>query len=107
MVVLTLDHLSIVAPTMIKGVEHVSDCLGIDVPFGTRHYYIGTHNHRLQLGANVYLEIVTLDPDGIDPGRARWFGVDDPRQVRSDWEQVRRLKGLVAAIASIESFSAL
>ena len=81
---LSLDHLTVIAPTLTEGVEHVSDCLGNEVPFGTRHHYMGTHNHRLQVGENVYLEIVALDPDGVDPGRARWFGVDDSGQVRSD-----------------------
>ncbi len=100
---LTLDHLTIISPTLIEGVEHVKDCLGIEVPFGTRHHYMGTHNHRLQLGQNVYLEIVALDPDGVDPGRARWFGVDDPDQVRSDWDEMRRLRGWVAAVSPIES----
>ncbi|MEL6127860.1 MAG: VOC family protein, partial [Pseudomonadota bacterium] len=99
---LSLDHLTIIAPTLREGVEHVRDCLGIDVPFGTRHLYMGTHNHRLQLGDGVYLEIVALDPDGVDPGRARWFGVDDAEQVRSDWEQNRRLRGWVAATTSID-----
>lgn len=101
---LTLDHLTVIAPTLTEGVEHVCDCLGIEVPFGTRHHYMGTHNHRLQLGQNVYLEIVALDPDGVDPGRARWFGVDDSTRVRSSWEERRRLRGWVAAITSLESF---
>lgn len=100
---LTLDHLTVIAPTLTEGVRHVSECLELEVPFGTRHYYMGTHNHRLQLGENVYLEIVALDPDGVDPGRARWFGVDDPGQVRSDWEQGLRLRGWVAATATINS----
>lgn len=99
---LTLDHLTVIAPTLAEGVAHVSDCLGIDVPFGTRHPYMGTHNHRLQLGQNVYLEIVARDPDGVDPGRPRWFGLDDPDKVRSDWDQGRRLRGWVAASASFE-----
>ena len=102
MVMLTLDHLTIIAPTLFDGVVHVKECLGIEVPFGTRHHYMGTHNHRLQLGGNVYLEIVARDPDGVDPGRARWFGVDDPDRIRSDWEENRRLRGWVAAVSPIE-----
>ena len=101
---LTLDHITVIAPTLTEGVEHVSNCLGIAVPFGTRHHDMGTHNHRLQLGEHVYLEIVARDPEGVDPGRARWFGVDDQRHVRSEWGQKRRLCGWVAAIASIEDF---
>ena len=99
---LRLDHLTIIAPTLAEGVDHVKDCLGLEVPFGTRHLYMGTHNHRLQLGRNVYLEIVARDPDGIDPGRARWFGVDDPEHVRADWARNRRLRGWVAAVSALE-----
>ena len=100
---LFLDHLTVVAPTLRKVVDHIQECLGLSVPFGTRHDYMGTHNHRLQLGNGVYLEIVARDPDGIDPGRSRWFGTGDPAQVRQDWQQGRRLRGWVAATRSIES----
>ncbi|GAB4066272.1 VOC family protein [Ancylobacter sonchi] len=93
---LRLDHLTVIAPTLSEGVAHVRDCLGLDVPFGTRHHYMGTHNHRLQLGNAIYLEIVALDPAGTDPGRARWFGLDNQEQVRSDWNEGRRLRGWVA-----------
>lgn len=100
---LHLDHLTVIAPTVAEGVAHVRDCLDVDVPFGTRHLYMGTHNHRLQLGGRTYLEIVARDPDGVDPGRARWFGVDDPRTVRSDWEAGRRLRGWVASTQDIDT----
>jgi Glyoxalase-like domain len=100
---LKLDHLTVIAPILSEGVSHVRDCLGLDVPFGSRHDYMGTHNHRLQLGNSVYLEIVALDPAGVDPGRARWFGVDNQGQVRADWEDGRRLRGWVANTQSIDS----
>lgn len=100
---LTLDHITIIAPTLADGVAHVRDCLGIDVPFGTRHTYMGTHNHRLQLGGSVYLEIVAHDPMGTDPGRARWFGLDDARKVRADWDAGRRLRGWVANAENLAS----
>lgn len=96
-----LDHLTVIAPTLKDGVSHVRDCLDLDVPFGTRHEFMGTHNHRLQLGKNVYLEIVSRDPDGVDPGRARWFGVDNAERVRADWEEGRRLRGWVASVKDI------
>lgn len=100
---LTLDHLTVIAPTLREGVDHVRACLGLDVPSGTRHDYMGTHNHWLQLGDGVYLEIVARDPDGADPKRSRWFGLDDEDQVRSDWDAGRRLRGWVAATTSIEA----
>lgn len=93
---LALDHLTVIAPTLAEGVAHVRDCLDLDVPFGQRHAYMGTHNHLLQLGGGVYLEIVAADPAGIHPRRARWFGLDRHERVRADWEAGRRLRGWVA-----------
>ena len=94
---LKLDHLTVIAPTLIEGVSHVRNCLDLDVPFGTRHDYMGTHNHRLQLGNAVYLEIVALDPAGTRPDRPRWFGLDNQEIVRSDWDEGRRLRGWIAS----------
>jgi hypothetical protein len=93
---LKLDHLTVIAPTLAEGISHVQNCLDLDVPFGTRHDYMGTHNHRLQLGNSVYLEIVALDPEGTEPVRSRWFGLDNQEKVRSDWNEGRRLRGWVA-----------
>lgn len=93
---LHLDHITVIAPTLTEGVAHVRACLDLDVPFGQRHGYMGTHNHLLQLGGSVYLEIVALDPDGRHPGRARWFGLDDQAGVRQAWNEGRRLRGWVA-----------
>lgn len=103
---LTLDHLTVIAPTLAEGVAHVRDCLDIDVPFGQRHGYMGTYNHLLQLGDATYLEIVALDPDGAPPGRARWFGLDDQKQVRRDWDAGRRLRGWVARTDRIDDILA-
>lgn len=100
---LTLDHLTVIAPTLAEGVAHVRDCLDLDVPFGQRHGYMGTWNHLLQLGDMIYLEIVARDPDGVNPGRARWFGLDDQRQVRRDWDAGRRLRGWVARTNRIDA----
>jgi hypothetical protein len=99
---LQLDHLTVIAPTLGEGVDHVRACLDIDVPFGQRHVYMGTYNHLLQLGDMVYLEIVALDPDARRPGRARWFGLDDHVQVRRDWDAGRRLRGWVARTDDID-----
>lgn len=93
---LELDHLTVVAPTLAEGVDHVRSCLDLDVPPGQRHIYMGTHNCLLRLGETVYLEIVALDPEGQAPPRTRWFGLDDQKSVRADWEAGCRLRGWVA-----------
>ncbi|HHI69482.1 MAG TPA: VOC family protein [Rhodobacteraceae bacterium] len=100
---LKLDHLTVIAPTLVEGVSHVKNCLDIDVPFGTRHDYMGTHNHRLQLGNSVYLEIVALDPQGTEPERSRWFGLDNQESIRSDWDKGRRFRGWVASTVDISA----
>lgn len=93
---LKLDHLTVVAPSLAEGVAHVRSCLDMDVPFGTRHAYMGTHNHRLRLGESIYLEIVAVEPGEPGPQLPRWFGLDDPETVRQNWEAGRRLRGWVA-----------
>jgi hypothetical protein len=98
---LKLDHLTVIAPTLAEGVSHVRACLDLEVPFGQRHGYMGIYNHLLRLGDAVYLEIVALDPQADGPGRPRWFGLDDQKRVRSDWEEGRRLRGWVARTDSI------
>ncbi|PZO03717.1 MAG: riboflavin deaminase [Hyphomicrobiales bacterium] len=100
---LQLDHLTVIAPDLAEGVAHVRSCLDLDVPFGQRHDYMGTHNHLLQLGGSVYLEIVALDPDGSHPGRSRWFGLDDGNSVRRNWDEGRRLRGWVARADGIDA----
>lgn len=100
---LQLDHLTVVAPDLAEGVAHVRGCLDLDVPFGQRHLYMGTHNHLLQLGDGVYLEIVARDPAAAPQAHRRWFGIDDQRQVRADWDEGRRLKGWVARTDAIDA----
>lgn len=92
-----LDHITVVAPDLTEGINHVRECLDIDIPFGTRHSYMGTHNHRLQLGDRTYLEIIALDPEGTHTGVPKWFGLDNQAQVRADWDAGRRLRGWVAS----------
>ncbi|WP_447699865.1 VOC family protein [Methylobacterium sp. D54C] len=99
---LRLDHLTVIAPTLAEGVEHVRACLDLDVPFGQRHTYMGTHNHLLQLGGLTYLKIVAVDPDAAPPRRARWFGLDDHGRVRRDWDNGCRLRGWVARTAAMD-----
>jgi hypothetical protein len=93
---LKLDHLTVIAPELAEGVAHVRRCLDLDIPYGQRHAYMGTHNHLLQLGGTVYLEIVAVDPGAEPPSRRRWFGLDDPWKVRREWDAGRRLRGWVA-----------
>jgi hypothetical protein len=100
---LKLDHLTVIAPDLAEGVAHVRRCLDLDIPFGQRHAYMGTHNHLLQLGGEVYLEIVSVDPDAKPPARPRWFGLDDRRKVRREWDAGQRLRGWVVSTGEMDA----
>jgi len=69
--VLYLDHLTVAALSLDEGVAHVRRALGVEIPPGGAHPIMGTHNHLMQLGNSVFLEVIAPDralhrsgPDG-------------------------------------------
>lgn len=74
---LTLDHLVITATDLAQATAQVETRLGAPLPTGGRHDVMGTHNRLLSLGAQDYLEVIAIDPDGRAPDHPRWFGLDD------------------------------
>src|SRR5439155_21485872 len=73
----SLDHLTVAALSLEQGVAYVHRALGVVAPPGGSHPLMATHNHLMQLGDGVFLEIIA--PDGrAAPQRTRWFGLDDP-----------------------------
>jgi len=73
---LTLDHIAVAAASLAEGLAHVRAVLGVEMPAGGKHREMGTHNHVLRLGDELFLEVIAIDPDAGSPGRARWFGLD-------------------------------
>ena len=71
-----LDHLVVAAATLEEGEDYFETRLGARPLRGGRHVEMGTHNSLLRLGEKTYLEVIAIDPDGVAPGRARWFGLD-------------------------------
>lgn len=90
------DHLTVIAPSLAIGAEHVRAQLGTDMPAGGKHPQMGTHNLLLRLGDDLFLEVIAVDPDAPRPGRPRWFGLDDHHAVQSAWDSGCRLRGWVA-----------
>src|SRR5262245_22737988 len=70
-----LDHIAVVAPSLAAGIAYVHDVLGVEPPKGGAHPLMGTHNHLLRLGDDVFLEVIAVDPDGPRPAHRRWFGL--------------------------------
>ena len=81
-----IDHLVIGASDLKQGIDYVNECLGVDMPYGGVHEKMGSHNHLLQLGGNVFLEVIAINPDTEPPKNPRWYGLDDPyirRQIKA------------------------
>jgi hypothetical protein len=76
------DHLVVAATTLDAGVAWCEATFGVAPAPGGRHAFMGTHNRLLAIGSprhpRTYLEIIAVDPEAPPPGRARWFGLDDP-----------------------------
>ncbi len=81
---LYLDHLVIAAATLPDGIAWARSVLGSSIPFGGKHAVMNTHNAVARLdgsalgAADIYLEIIAIDPDAGPPARPRWFGLDEP-----------------------------
>jgi hypothetical protein len=77
-----LDHLVVAATTLDQGVAWCEAMLGITPGPGGQHALMGTHNRLFKIAtpafANAYFEIIAIDPNAPPPGRARWFGLDEP-----------------------------
>ena len=73
-----IDHFAIGAGTLAHGVTAMKDALGVEVPQGSKHDAMSTHNCVMQAGKESFFELIAIDPDAPDPGRVRWFTLDDP-----------------------------
>ncbi len=93
-----LDHFAVSATTLEEGVDAVESALGVTLAGGGRHEKMGTHNRLLGLGP-VYLEVIAIDPEGIDPGRPRPFDIDNFSGAPRITNWIARTDDLDAALA--------
>jgi len=73
-----IDHIAIGAANLEQGIEAMRTRLDVEVPRGGKHPDMSTHNCLTRTGAGNFLEVIAIDPDAPDPGRTRWFTLDDP-----------------------------
>jgi hypothetical protein len=96
----SIDHLVLATARLDEGAAWLEHHLGVPLVPGGRHAAMGTHNRLLRLGPALYLELIAIDPDRPAPGRARWFGLDDPA-VQARLRERPRLIHWVARTADI------
>ena len=96
-----LDHIAVVAPDLATGTAWLRDVLGVDAPRGGAHPEMGTHNHLLRLGSDVFLEVIAADPEAKDPQHRRWFCLDDSAEIDRAWHSGRHLRAYVARCSNL------
>lgn len=74
-----IDHFAIGAKILEHGVAVMKAQLGVTVPTGGKHAAMSTHNCVMQSGQQSLFELIAVDPDAPDPGRTRWYTLDDAR----------------------------
>ena len=104
------DHLVLAARTLDEGVAWCERTLGITPAGGGRHALMGTHNRVFRIASDAfpraYFEIIAIDPDAPDPGRARWFDLDDAR-LQAALDDGPRLVHWVARCSDLDAARAM
>ena len=76
-----LDHLVVAAASLEAGARWCERVLGVTPLPGGEHPLMGTHNLLLPISTprfpRTFLEIIAINPAAPDPGRIRWFDLDD------------------------------
>lgn len=73
-----IDHLVIGAASLAQGVAYVNRLLAVDIPYGGEHRTMGTHNHVMKIGEDLFLEVLAINPANDPLEKPRWYGLDDP-----------------------------
>ena len=72
-----LDHIVVGCADLALGEAWMQDLLGKPAQGGGEHVAMSTHNKVWSLGS-CFLELIAINPEAPDPGRKRWFSLDDP-----------------------------
>ena len=72
-----LDHIVVGCADLAAGEAWMEETLGRPAQGGGEHVAMSTHNKVWSLGS-CFLELIAINPDAPDPGRKRWFSLDDP-----------------------------
>ena len=73
-----LDHIVFGALTLEEGTKLVEGVLNAKLSDIGYHKDMGTHNRVIRISEEIYLEVVSIDPQNKNPKNKRWFNLDDP-----------------------------
>ena len=90
-----IDHFTVGTESLEAGASALAEVLGLTIPRGSKHDAMSTHNCVCQAGNSSFFELISIDPDAPDPGRARWFSLDDPATRARIAERPRALNWVV------------
>ena len=74
-----IDHIVIGAANLISGTNILETKLSPKFSPGGEHKIMGTHNKLLKLQSNIYLEVISNNPNVNKPSRQRWFSLDEAK----------------------------
>ncbi|MEM7377781.1 MAG: VOC family protein [Pseudomonadota bacterium] len=86
-----IDHVAVGARDLDAGIVAMEAALGVTVPSGSKHDAMSTHNAVMRVGDGLFFELIAVDPEAPDPGRVRWFTLDDPATQQRLAERPRAL----------------
>ena len=72
-----LDHIVFGALTLEEGTELVESLLQAKLSDIGYHRDMGTHNRVIRISENVYLEVVSIDPQNSNLKNRKWFNLDN------------------------------
>ncbi|WP_298981910.1 VOC family protein [uncultured Roseibium sp.] len=90
-----IDHIAIGCKDLDSGAAAMETILDVAVPLGGKHAAMSTHNRVMQAGNESFLELISIDPEAPEPGRVRWFSLDDADTQRRLNERPRALTWVV------------
>ncbi len=71
-----IDHIVYAVPNLQQGMDDFEKLSGVRPTYGGKHLHQGTHNALVNLGENIYFELLAIDPDNNNVPAPLWMGMN-------------------------------